>query len=64
MLKLLVGLEHRVRVDRHGGDHLLDGRELVVDVEEPQSERVAHLLNDLLVWRDSRALVEVELDHP
>ena len=64
VLQLLVRLQHRVRVDRQAGDHLLHRRELVADVEEPEAERVADLLDDLLVGRDSRALVEMELDHP
>ena len=64
VLQLFVSLEHRVRIDRHGGHHLFDSRELVVYVEEPQSERVADLLDDLLVRHNSRARVEVELEHP
>ncbi len=44
-------------------DHLLHGRELVANLEEPEAQRVADLLDDLLVGRDARALVEMKFDH-
>ena len=59
----LYAFEHRVRVDREARDHLLHGRELVAHFEEPESQRVADLLDDLLVGRDARARVEMEFDH-
>ena len=63
MLQLLVCLQHRVRVDRKTRDHLLQGRELVANLEEPEAQRVADLLDDLLVGRDARALVEMKFNH-
>jgi hypothetical protein len=37
---------------------------MLVDVEEPESQSMADLLDNLLVRRDARASVELELDHP
>jgi hypothetical protein len=59
-----VCLEHRVWVDREGYDHLVYVRELVPDVENPETERVVDLLDDLLVRSDARTRVEMKLDHP
>ena len=49
VLELAVGLEHRVRVDRHLADDLLDGRQLVALAQQPQPQRLAHLLDELQV---------------
>ena len=62
VLQLPVGLEHRVRVDREGGNHLPDRRQLVSLGEIAQPQRVLHLLDDLQVRRHARARIEAELD--
>jgi hypothetical protein len=50
-------------VDRQLGHDLLDGRQLIALAQQPEPQRVADLLHDLLVGRDARAAVQVELDH-
>ena len=40
-LQVPVGLEHRVRVDRQLGDHLLRGRQLVARLEHPELQGLA-----------------------
>jgi hypothetical protein len=58
-----VGLEHRVRVDGQLGHHLLGRRQLVARAEQPHPQRLVHLLHELQIGRDTRCLIELELDH-
>ena len=44
-LQLLVGLQHRVRVDRQRGDHVPDLRQLVAQLEVAQPQRVLDLVH-------------------
>ena len=62
VLELPVGLEHRVGVDGHFGDDLLDRREPVPDLEHAHGDGPFHLLNELQVRRHARAAVQVEAD--
>ena len=43
--------------------HLVHGRQLVSDVDRPQPQRLPDLLHDLQVGSDTRARVQMELDH-
>jgi len=63
VFQLPVGLEHRVRVDRQPGRHVLDLRQLVTLVQEAQPQRLPHLVDQLQVRRDAGPAVQVELDH-
>ena len=63
VLQLPVGLEHRVRVDRQPGDHVLDLRQLVALAQQAKPQRLPHLMDQLPVRRDPGAGVQVELDH-
>ena len=62
VLKLAVGLEHRVRVDRQRGDHVPDLGQLVAGLEVAQPQGVLHLLDELQVRRHAGGRVEPELD--
>ena len=62
-VELAVGLEHGVRVDRQARDDLLDRRELVARMQDPEAQRLLDLLDDLEIGGDARASVEAELDH-
>ena len=62
-LQLAVGLEHRVGVDRQPGDDVLDRRELVPLAQQPEPQRLPHLLDHLQVRRDTGPAVQRELDH-
>jgi len=58
--EVTVGLEHGVRVDRQGGDDVLDPRKLVTAAQVPQPQRVLDLMYQLQVGRDARAWVKPE----
>ena len=58
-----VGLEHRVRVDRQLGDHLLGGRQLVSGLEDAELQGLVDLLDQLQVGGDARSGIELEFDH-
>ena len=62
-LEIAVGLEHRVRVDRQLGDHLLGRRQLVARLEQAELQGLMDLLDQLQVGRHARSGVELELDH-
>ena len=63
VLELPVGLEHRVRVDRHLRHHVLDRGQLIALGQQPQPHGPADLLDQLHVGGDAGAAVQVELDH-
>ena len=46
-----VRLEDGVRIDRHLTDHVLDGRQLISLAQQPEVERLAHLVDELTVRR-------------
>ena len=54
-LQLLVGLQHRVRVDRQRRDHIPDLGQLVAQRGTAQPQRVLHLVHQLQVGRDPEA---------
>jgi hypothetical protein len=62
VLQLAIGLEHGAGVDRHRGDHLLDRGQLVPIREDPQPQRLPHLVHQLEVRRDPGVGVDPELD--
>ena len=62
VLKLAVGLQHRVRVDGQRGDHVPDLGKLVTRLEVAKPQRVLDLLHELQVGRHPRVRVEPELD--
>ena len=62
VLKLAVGLQHRVRVDGQRGDHVPDLGQLVTRLEVAKSQRVLHLLHELQVGRHPRVRIQPELD--
>ena len=62
MLELPVRLEHGVRVDRHLGDDVLDRRELVAFVEQPEAQGLADLLDQLPIGGDAGSGIDAELD--
>ena len=62
VLQVPVGLEHRVRVDGEGSDHLPDFRELVSLDKNAEPQRALNLLDDLQVGRDTGARIESECD--
>ncbi len=62
VLELAVGLEHGVGVDREPRHHVFDRGELITFGEQAEPERLPHLLDQLQVWRDARAPVQVKLD--
>ena len=62
VLQLAVGLEHRVRVNGEGSDHLPDLRQSVARDEIAEPQRLLHLLHDLQVGRHARARIEAKLD--
>ena len=49
VFEFLVGLQHRVRIDRQALDDLLDRRELVALFEQAEPQGLAYLPDDLLV---------------
>jgi hypothetical protein len=51
LFQLAVGLEHRVRVDRQPGGHVLDLGQLVALVQQAQPQRVPDLVDQLQVRR-------------
>ena len=61
-LQLLVGLQHRVRVDRQRGDHVPDLRQLVAQREVAQPQRVLDLVHQLQVGRHPGGRIQPELD--
>ena len=63
VLELLVGLEHRVRVDGQRVHRVLDRRQLVALAQQAEPQRMPYLLDDLLVRRQARTRVQVKLDH-
>ena len=63
VFELAICLEHGVGVDRESLDDLLDGRQLITGFQQPQPQGLTDLLHHLLVRRDPRARVEMELDH-
>jgi len=62
-LQLAVRLEHGVRIDRHLPGHLLDRGEPVPHLQQTQPQRVAYLLDQLLIRGRAGPVVQVELNH-
>jgi len=62
VLKLAVGLEHRVGVDGQLGHDLAHLGELVARLKEPQPQGALDLLDQLQVRRHARRRVEPEAD--
>ena len=62
VLELPVRLHHGVGVDRHLGDHLLHGRQLVADVEQAHPYRLLDLLDDLEVRGYARVGPQMKAD--
>ena len=63
VIKLAIGLQHRVCVDRETANDLLDCRQLIAGPQDPQPHGLPHLLHELQVGRNPRTRVQVKLDH-
>jgi len=61
-VKLPVRSQHGVRVDRERAHDFLHGRQLIARLEYAQPHRLPHLLHELQIRRDARAL-KMEFDH-
>ena len=62
-VELAVGLEDGVGIDREAADHLLDGRELIAGMQDPEPHGLLDLLHELEIGGDARAGVQAKLDH-
>jgi len=62
-LKVPVGLEHRVRIDRQLGDNLLSRRQLVARFEQAKLQGLMNLLDQLQIGGDTGSGVQLKLDH-
>ena len=63
VFEFAVGLQHGVGIDGDLADDLFDGRQLVADAQSSEAQGALHLLDDLLVRRDSGVAVQSKLDH-
>src|SRR5215468_1405465 len=63
VVELAVRLEHRVRVDGQALDDLLDRRQPVAGSQDPEADRLPHLLHELEIGRDAGSGLEMELNH-
>src|SRR5262249_41623518 len=61
-IQVLVGLQHRVRVDRQRRDHVPDLGQLVTGLEVAKPQRVLYLLHELQVGRHPRGRVKPKLN--
>lgn len=63
MFQFAVGLQYGVGIDGDLADDLFDGRQLVAHEESAEAQGASHLLDDLLVRRDSGVVAQSKFDH-
>jgi hypothetical protein len=63
MLKLPVGLDHGVRVDRQIAGDILDRGKAITLAQIAQQERLPYLVDDLQIRRNTSGAVHPEPEH-
>jgi hypothetical protein len=63
VLELAIRLQHRVRVDGHLRDHLLDGGQTITFGQQTEPQRPPYLLDELHVRGDAGPRLQVKFDH-
>ena len=63
VLKLPVGLDQRVRIDRQIAGHILDRGQAISRTQIAQQQRLSYLMDDLQIRRNTGGAVHPEPEH-